>query len=141
MAPFLAIRETSWTQKWALGSLSTLKQSIDQWLADDKRQLYNQHHTAQRVYDRLCEADPACAVSYSTVRCYVQTQRQTVPTTGTLALHWHPGEAQVDFGHVDAYERGILTRVHMLCVSFPYSNAAYVQLFRGEKPPNAQSRD
>lgn len=112
--------------------LDPYKATIDQWLADDTQQWYKQRHTAQRVYDRLCEADPTCAVSYSTVRRYVQTRRQTVPTTGTLALHWHPGEAQVDFGHVDAYERGNLTRFHMLCMSFPYSNAAYVQLFRGE---------
>ena len=112
--------------------LDPYKPTIDQWLHDDQAAWYKQRHTAQRVHDRLHEQFPEYQLSYSTVRRYVKAVGQVRPTTGTLDLIWHPGEAQVDFGQADAILAGERTRLHFLCLSFPYSNAAYVQWFRGE---------
>ncbi len=106
--------------------------TIDAWLADDIHQWYKQRHTAQRVFDRLGEAFPDRDVSYRTIRRYVKSRRQTVPTTGTLDLVWGPAEGQVDFGQADVIEQGTRTRMHFLCLTFPYSNAGYLQLFPGE---------
>ena len=106
--------------------------TIDAWLEDDRKQWYKQRHTAQRVFDRLGEAFPDRNVSYRTIQRYVKSRRHTVPTTGTLYLVWHPGESQVDFGQADVIEQGTPTRMHFLCLTFPYSNAGYLQLFHGE---------
>lgn len=113
--------------------LDPYKSTIDAWLGDDAHQWYKQRHTAQRIYDRLHEAFPGFSVSYPTVRRYVRQRRRTAPATGTLELVWEPGKtAQVDFGQADVIEQGSRVRMHFLCVSFPYSNAGYLQLFRGE---------
>lgn len=113
--------------------LDPYKSTIDEWLGDDAHQWYKQRHTAQRIYDRLPEAFPGFSVSYPTVRRYVRQRHRTAPATGTLELVWEPGEAApVDFGQADVIEQGGRVRMHFLCVSFPYSNAGYLQLFRGE---------
>lgn len=112
--------------------LDAYKAVIDGWLEEDTHQWYKQHHTAQRVYDRLTEEFPEWSGSYRTVRRYLQSRRRKAPVTGTLDLVWHPAEAQVDFGQADVIEQGERVRMHFLCVTFPYSNAGYVQLFRGE---------
>ncbi len=112
--------------------LDPYKATIDAWLQHDAQQWYKQRHTAQRIYDRLHEVMPDGGVSYATVRRYVRQQRRHAPRTGTLDLLWHPGEAPVDFGQVDVLEDGDLVRLHFLCLTFPSSNAGYVQLFRGE---------
>ncbi len=106
--------------------------TIDAWLADDIHQWYKQRHTAQRVFDRLGEAFPDRDVSYRTIRRYVKSRRQTVPTTGTLDLVWGPAEGQVDFGQTDVIQQGTRTRMRFLCLTLPYSNAGYLQLFPGE---------
>ena len=49
-----------------------------------------------------------------------------------LPLKHIPGEAQADFGEADFYEDGTLFHGYHLNLSFPYSNAGYVQLFKGE---------
>lgn len=46
-------------------------------------------------------------------------------------LVWHPGEAQ-DFGEADFRIAGKLERLKYLVVSFPASNMAFAQIFRGE---------
>lgn len=114
------------------GKLDRYKATIDAWLAEDTHQWYKQRHTAQRIFDRLGETFPDRAVSYRTVARYVQERRRTAPTTGTLELEWHPGEAQVDFGQADILEHGETVRIHALVLTFPFSNAGYLQLFRGE---------
>lgn len=42
------------------------------------------------------------------------------------------GEAQVDFGKAMFYENDTAINGHYLSLSFPYSNAAYTQVFKGE---------
>lgn len=119
-------------QQRRVSKLDPCKATIDGWLEEDARQWYKQHHTAQRVFDRLKEECPECPVSYRTVRRYIQERRQSAPTTGTLDLEWPPGEGQVDFGEADIIENGHPVRIHLLCITFPYSNAGYMQLFHGE---------
>lgn len=112
--------------------LDPYQATIDAWLEEDTHHWYKQRHTAQRIFDRWGEEFPDRAVSYRTVRRYVQERRRTAPTTGTLELEWHPGEAQGDFGQADIIEKGQTVRIPLLCLTFPYSHAGYLQLFRGE---------
>lgn len=75
---------------------------------------------------------PTCPVSYATVRRDIRQQRHPAPTTSTLDLVWHPGEAPGDFGQADVYVAERRVRAHYLCMTFPYSNAGYLPWFRGE---------
>lgn len=112
--------------------LDPYKATIDGGLAEDTQQWYKQRHTAQRIHERLPAEFPDYALSYTTIQRYVKARRRTAPTTGTLELTWHPGEAPGDFGPADVREHGGPVRMHFLCVTFPYSNAGYLPLFRGE---------
>ncbi len=105
---------------------------IQQWLADDARTFHKQHHTAQRILERLRGEYPEFAGSYALVQRYVKSLRTPAPTTGTLELVWHPGECQVDFGTAEAVMDGVPQTCKYLTVSFPHSNAGYLQLFGGE---------
>src|SRR5579875_1564879 len=105
---------------------------IQQWLAEDTRTFHKQHHTAQRILERLQAECPDFEGSYSLVQRYVKSLRTPAPTTGTLELVWHPGECQVDFGTAEAVLDGVPQTCKYLTVSFPYSNAGYLQLFGGE---------
>ena len=113
--------------------LDPFKPSIDAWLQEDLHQRFKQRHTAQRIHTRLQEVFPDTYMgSYSAVQRYVQTHRRPAAATGTLDLVWRPGEAQVDFGEADVLEAGKKVMVKFLVVTFPYSNAGFLQLFRGE---------
>ena len=105
---------------------------IQQWLADDARTFHKQHHTAQRIWERLQAAYPDFTGSYSLVQRYVKSLRAPAPPTGTLELVWHPGECQVDFGTAEAVMDGTPQTCQDLTVSFPFSHAGYLQLFGGE---------
>ena len=105
---------------------------IQPWLADDQRTFHQQHHTAQRIWERWRAEYPDFVGSYSLVQRYVKGLRTPGPTTGTLELVWHPGECQVDFGTAEAVVDGVAQTCKYLTVSFPYSNAGYLQLFGGE---------
>jgi transposase len=111
--------------------LDPYKAPLDPWLAEDRPHGYQQRHTSHRIFDRRPEAVPEFPGSYRTVRRYGHPQRQVAPTTGTLDLLWHPGDAPVDFGQADVREHRDVVRMHFLCVPVPYRNAGYRQLFRG----------
>lgn len=51
---------------------------------------------------------------------------------GFQELVWPPGTAQVDFGQAQALIAGVKMLLHILVVSFLYSNMRYVQAYRGE---------
>ncbi len=113
--------------------LDPFKAVIASWLEEDARTWYKQRHTAQRVHDRFeAEFPSSYGASYSVVQRYLKDLRGRAPTTGTLELVWHPGECQVDFGEADVDLAGRRARVRYLTVSFPFSNAGYLQLFGGE---------
>lgn len=114
--------------------LDAFTETIDAWLQEDQHHRFKQRHTARRVHDRLTAEFPETyRGSYVVVQRYVKARRQqTQAPTGTLDLVWYPGECQVDFGEADVVENGVETKTKFLVITFPYSNAGYVQLFRGE---------
>lgn len=111
--------------------LDPFKPVIQEWLEEDKKHWRKQHHTAQRVYERLAE-EHGYTGSYSIVQRYMKKCRSARTEKANLELIWDPGPAQVDFGEADFYEAGVLRRKKHLTVSFPYSNDGYSQVFGGE---------
>ena len=113
--------------------LDPYKAQIREWIDGDNNVWYKQRHTAQRIHDRLQEEHPGFDLSYPTVQRFVKEYKVQAQKTMTFQeLVWHPGEAQVDFGESDFYERGVLVRKKYLTVSFPYSNDGFSQVFGGE---------
>lgn len=113
--------------------LDPFKPLIQQWLEEDRKNRYKQRHTAVRIHKRLTEECAGYDASYPLVQRYVKSLREHRYQEGTLELDWQPGEAQVDFGEADFYDASGEKRMYkFLCVSFPYSNAGYAQLFGGE---------
>ena len=104
---------------------------IQEWLDEDKKHWRKQHHTAQRIYERLVE-EQGYTGSYSVVQRYLKKCRSVQTEKVNLELVWDPGPAQVDFGEADFYESGKLIRKKYLTLSFPYSNDGYSQVFGGE---------
>ena len=111
--------------------LDSYKEVIYSWLEEDRKYWRKQHHTAERVFQRLRE-EHGYTGSYSPVQRYLKKCREQAITKGRLELVWDPGPAQVDFGEADVYEDGQLIRKNYLTVSFPYSNNGFSQLFGGE---------
>lgn len=107
---------------------------IDSWLMADLEAKSKQRHTAQRIYNRLKKQFPEFNVSDRSVRAYVSRRKKEIGLIeeGYLPLEHPPGEAQIDFGEAQFIEKGILCEGHYLNLSFPYSNAGYLQLFKAE---------
>ena len=115
--------------------LEPYKARIDSWLEEDKNHPRKQRHTAKRVYRRLVNEVPGFNCSYRIVAEYVRYRKEQLNLKrkeGFLPLEHHPGEAQADFGSASYYERGHLISGKYLVLSFPWSNAGYLQLFPGE---------
>ena len=116
--------------------LDPYKAIIDGWLEEDRRRRKKQRHTAKRVFDRLCEeyGEQGFSCSYRTVAAYVAEKKLQVRNSriAALPLVHKVGEAQVDFGEADFIENGKLYSGCYLSVSFPFSNAGFVRLFKGE---------
>ena len=112
--------------------LDPFKPIIIEWLETDENRWYKQRHTASRIHERLC-VEYGFTGSYPTVQRFVlawKSSRRTEPPYAELT--WHPAEAQADFGEADFYEAGVKVRRYYLVLSFPFSNHAYYQVFRGE---------
>ena len=107
--------------------------TIDRWLTDDQSRPRKQRHTAKRIFERLV-AEHGYAGSYYPVQRYVKKWKEQHRTgsDGFNELSWPAGSAQVDFGQAEAIIAGIRMVLHMLVVTFPASNARFVQAFRGE---------
>ncbi|WP_094602987.1 hypothetical protein SPSIL_024500 [Sporomusa silvacetica DSM 10669] len=111
--------------------LDPYKTKIQDWLEEDKKHWYKQHHTAMRIFHRLHDEEGYTG-SYSVVQRYVQKVRKNAIEKANQELIWEPGTAQVDFGEADFEENGQCIRLKYLTVSFPYSNDGYSQVFGGE---------
>jgi transposase len=105
---------------------------VDSWLRADRSMPRKQRHTAKRVYDRLI-AEQGFAGSYSSVRRWMKRWRETnrAESDGFAELGWAPGCAQVDFGMARALVAGVERDVHVLVVSFPYSNMRFCAALPG----------
>ena len=115
--------------------LNPFKSEIDNWLCDDKKAKPKQRHTAKRVFDRLRNKySGSFNCSYRTVAGYVAYRKKEIFTkkVGILPLEHIAGEAQVDFGDCQFYERQRLYDGKYLNLSFPFSNKGYLQVFKGE---------
>ena len=106
---------------------------IEQWLGEDQRRPRKQRHTAKRVFDRLV-AEHAFTGSYSPVQRQVKKwkARHRQAGEGFTELVWPAGTAQVDFGQAEAVIAGLRLMLHILVVTFPFSNMRFVQAYRGE---------
>ena len=115
------------------GILQPYQATIDAWLEEDRRRRRKQRHTAKRVYDRLV-AEHHFEGSYRTVATYVGRRKRDMgrDSQPALPLVHRSGEAQVDFGEADYELAGTLVHGFYLSVSFPYSNAGFLQLVPGE---------
>jgi len=113
--------------------LAGLESVVREWLAGDQRRPRKQRHTAQRVFDRLV-AEHGYTGSYSPVQRLVKQYRaeHRLRADGFLELQWPPGQAQVDFGQGVAIIAGVRLVLHLLVVTFPFSNTRFVQAYRGE---------
>ena len=119
--------------------LDPLKPIIDRWLREDLKMPRKQRHTGKRIYERL-STEPEYAqlleVGLQTVTNYVSRAKKELCKSvyDTAILGEHPyGQAQLDFGDVFVYNpNGVMTLYHELILSFPASNAGYVQLCKTE---------
>ncbi len=113
--------------------LAGLEAVVLEWLVGDERRPRKQRHTARRVFDRLV-AEHGYAGSYSPVQRLVKQYRaeHRSRAEGYLELQWPPGQAQVDFGQGVAIIAGVRLVLHLLLVTFPFSNTRFVQAYRGE---------
>lgn len=135
------IEKSDWNKNICLpdsqrSKLTRYKSDIDGWLESDKEMRKKQRHTAKRVFDRLKELyGNEFDCSYRTVAGYVSVKKKEIFVNNDdfyLPLEHKPGEAQIDFGEADFIENGKRYRGKYLNVSFPYSNAGFMQLFKGE---------
>jgi len=120
------------------GKTSKYRERVKQWLTDDLSAPPKQRHTAHRVYTRLKEEalkeGEEFNVSERAIRTLVADIKQEIKEIKNthLPLEHPAGEAQVDFGKTEFYEKGILYEGHHLVVTFPHSDGKFVQLFKGE---------
>lgn len=111
---------------------------VQTWLTEDLTAPHKQRHTAHRVYKRLKEKassmNEVLDISERSIRTLVASIKKELGMQEMVALPLlHPaGEAQVDFGETTFVERGVSYVGYHLCVTFPYSDAKYTQLFKGQ---------
>lgn len=116
-----------------ISDLDLVKPIIDEWLENDLKVPRKQRHTAVRVYSRLkFEYPEQLRVKERTISRYVSLKKKELYRNDSdCAIYGsHPfGEAQLDFGEVYYYNKDdVLKKSYELVLSFPASNAAYVQL-------------
>ncbi len=114
---------------------------IDGMLREDLRAPRKQRHTAQRVFERLCDEHDA-RVSYSYVAKYVQRRRAEILAedrarpaglAGFVPQAREPGaEAQVDFGEVTVRLAGELSRCFMFAFRLSYSGRACHRVYASQ---------
>lgn len=115
------------------GKLSPYRNIIISWLISDQQAPPKQQHTAKRVYDRLQELyhGEFKASERSVRKCVAQLRKELhTETTAFLPLEHPPGEAQGDFGEARFVENGKTYDGYYFNLSYPYSNAGHIQLFK-----------
>ena len=107
---------------------------IDEWLKADEKSPRKQRHTIQRIYKRL-EREHGFSGSYGSVKKYVNKKKEEKrrQRVGYLPLAHEAGNAEIDFGEF-VYEdtAGQQHKAYHFTMTFPHSNAGYVQIFKGE---------
>lgn len=113
--------------------LTGFTDTIEQWLGEDAQRPRKQRHTAKRIFHRLRD-EHGYTGSYSPVVRYVQRFKAAHRPAGDgfVEVVWSAGSAQVDFGQAEAIISGVTTVVHLLVVTYPYSNMRFAVAYRGE---------
>jgi len=107
---------------------------INEWLEQDEREPRKQRHTIMRIYNRL-QDEHGYRGSYSSLKQYVNRKKEQLKKykESFLPLAHPPGHAQVDFGKFKYYDAAGMDHIgYALIVSFPYSNAGWMQVFQSE---------
>ena len=107
---------------------------IQQILAEDQQAPRKQRHTAQRIYERLCEEMPEQEVSARSVRRAVrqwkEQGRQERAETYISQQYEAGREAQVDWYEAHAEVGGERTKLQVFCMRSMYSGAAFHRAYR-----------
>jgi len=99
---------------------------------DAKSPNKKQKHTAQRIYDRLCD-EKGFTGGASTIRHAVKEIREKIPEV-YVPLAFDPGEAaQVDWGTATVILNGVKTEVHLFCMRLCHSIAPFVVAYPTER--------
>lgn len=102
---------------------------ISDWLLEDGREKKKQRRTNKQLFQEL--QSHGFDGSYRTVCNFIAEWRAThseeLPDKGTERLSHPEGEAQLDFGVMEAVEEGQLRDIHLLILSFPASNTAFYE--------------
>jgi len=108
--------------------------TIDKWLEQDEKEPRKQRHTITQVFRRL-QQECKYKGSYNSVKRYYNHKKAQMRKyrESYLPLAKPAGYAQVDFGkfkYYDAFEES--HDAYALVVSFPFSNAGWMQVFQSE---------
>jgi len=108
--------------------------TIDKWLEQDEKEPRKQRHTITKVFHRL-QDECGYTGSYNSVKRYYHHKKTQMKKfrESFLPLARPIGHAQVDFGKFKYYDALEQSReAYALVLSFPFSNAAWVQVFPSE---------
>ncbi|MBR7555028.1 IS21 family transposase [Allobacillus sp. GCM10007491] len=109
---------------------------VSDWLIEDQKLHRKNRRTNKTIYEQLQEL--GFTGSYRTVCLFIQDwkegkiKEESTKDRGYERLQHPPGEAQVDFGTMEAVKDGKYIDIHGLSLSLPYSNAAFCVPLPGE---------
>jgi len=119
--------------------LNPLKEVIEEWIKEDMKRGKKYRRSATKIYKDLIKKEEyreKLAVGKQSVLNYVnKRKKELLKQTYNTAMFGEHGmcEAQVDFGDILVKTRNGAEEVwHELVVSFPWSNAGFVQVCRYE---------
>ena len=126
-------------RKQRTSGLDPLKPIIDDWIREDLKRKRKHRRTAIKIYNDLASDETLSGlllVGKQTVTNYVSKRKKelaiTPYSTAMYTLH-AMCEAQVDFGEVLVVGKGgAEEKWHILVLSFPWSNAGFMQVCRNE---------
>lgn len=99
---------------------------VSEWLFEDSKLKRKSRRTKKSIFEEL--QDLGFPGSYRTV-CYFisewENTHQEEKDNGYERLEHPPGEAQVDFGVMEAVQDGEIVDIHALVMSFPNSNSGF----------------
>ena len=117
-------------QKRKARVMDPVKPILNRWIQEDLTKKKKYRRTAKRMYEVLKEKYSFTG-SYRSVRLYVSKRKQELleqSEAAALPLETKMATAQVDFGEAPFLYQGKHIDLPYLVLSFPYSNAAYMQV-------------
>ena len=126
-------------RKPRVSGLDPLKPIIDDWIKEDIKRKRKHRRTATKIYNDIVADEKLSAlliVGRQTVTNYVSKRKKELSITpySTAMYTLHAAcEAQVDFGEVLVIgKNGAEEKWQILVLSFPWSNAGFMQVCRNE---------